>query len=73
MHQDSKAKRRGSGAEGRGVRAVQIELCDKLKALDMLAGHLGHVPDTRKARSSPEAVRSIADLAGASSWLYWLA
>jgi phage terminase small subunit len=31
----------GSGDEGRSVKLTKIALCDKLKALDMLARHLG--------------------------------
>ena len=34
----------GSADEKRGVKLIEIELCDKLKALDMLARHLGMFP-----------------------------
>jgi phage terminase small subunit len=42
----------GSGDEGRSVKLTQIRLCDKVKALDMLARHLGMLPrsETRSRR-----------------------
>ena len=39
---------RGSGDEARRIKLIQIELCDKLKALDMLARHLGMYPSTER-------------------------
>jgi phage terminase small subunit len=41
----------GSGDEG-GVKLTRIKLCDKVKALDMLARHLGMYP-TPGRRSRP--------------------
>ena len=42
----------GSGEEGRSVELTRIELCGKLKALTMLARHLGMFPISER-RSRP--------------------
>ena len=43
----------GSADEKRGVKLIEIELCDKLKALDMLARHLGMFPISERWSHRP--------------------
>jgi hypothetical protein len=47
----------GSSNEGRSVKLTRIKLHDKVKALDMLARHLGMFPmsERRRRRPTPSA------------------
>ena len=44
----------GSGDEGRSVKLTRIKLCDKVKALDMLARHLGMFPMAGRRSRRPK-------------------
>jgi hypothetical protein len=57
---DVVVRRSGEGScdEVRSVKLTRIKLCDKVKALDMLARPPGHVSDVRKQKSLPKVVRS---------------
>jgi phage terminase small subunit len=43
----------GSGNEGGSVKLTRIQLCDKVKALDMLARHLGLYPMSERRGRRP--------------------
>jgi phage terminase small subunit len=44
----------GSGNEGGSVKLTRIKLCDKVKALDLLARHLGMFPISERRRRRPK-------------------
>ena len=44
----------GSSDEGRSVKLTRIKLCDKVKALDMLARHLGMYPMSERRSRRPK-------------------
>jgi phage terminase small subunit len=44
----------GSGNEGGSVKLTRIALCDKVKALDMLARHLGMYPMSERRSRRPK-------------------
>jgi hypothetical protein len=44
----------GSGNEGASVKLTRIQLCNKLKALDMLARHLGMFPMSERRSRRPK-------------------
>jgi phage terminase small subunit len=50
---DVRRSREGSGNEGGSAKLIRIALCDKLRALEMLARHLGMYPSTERRSRYP--------------------